>query len=570
MLDFNGISFSFNLGRVNLYEGYVLSEADVTVGPYYNMFVQNYTAGGPVVPCTPPPTATVVAPACGGAGYSLSGVGVTDLTYTSNGTTYTFNPCRPVTSSPCSVSSASTASLCVNTSLTSHYAAAYYAPAYDPVLTSTIPNGIQQYYRNGDACGLIVRDVTVQFVCGYAATTAFISSANASGPCSTALVVQTAAVCGAPLALSTPGYSFSSTTCGGGLFDLTALDSSDFQFQDYAGTTYFWRPCSSVSVSNCSSALPTSWCQLGDIAYSLAAVSGHATSYTRLSNGLLMQIQDGSTCGTGFPRAANIELVCNATATAPWLASYVESAGGSSGQNSDGEGYCHYIAVIHTSSVCTLLSPQSSSSAPPSPVTSVTSAPSLSSSPSTLRSSSTPSSSAASPASSSASSAAVVVRASSSAPSPVSSSAAVPVVPSTAASPVSSSAASPRVPTSPPVPIPSSTVAAPVAALVTSSPSTALPSAVSSSTSTAGAVPAGGGGSSSSSGLSGGAIAGVVIGSVVGVCLLCVLLFVCAGFGRRHKGGEAGEVKPTRMSSDDEPEQSQIGESDTVEEVEMA
>jgi hypothetical protein len=80
----------------------------------------------------------------------------------------------------------------------------------------------------------------------------------------------------------------------------------------------------------------------------------------------------------------------------------------------------------------------------------------------------------------------------------------------------------------PPPPTPSSSSSVPVAVVTSSSSSAAGPavSVPSSSSSSSGSAQSGGGGGGGS-GLSGGAIAGIVIGSVVGGCLLCALLVFC-------------------------------------------
>lgn len=54
--------------------------------------------------------------------------------------------------------------------------------------------------------------------------------------------------------------------------------------------------------------------------------------------------------------------------------------------------------------------------------------------------------------------------------------------------------------------------------------------------------------SSSSSSLSGGAIAGIVIGCIVGAAVLCVILFcVCAGGNRYGRGGKSSSSDPDAM-----------------------
>ena len=97
--DVDGITLLSSLTEVNLYGGTVISQGAISAGTSYSMFVQPYS-GGSTISCSPQ-TIPLATPACGGAGYNLSSVGVSDLTYTSAGTTYTFNPCRAIASGAC-------------------------------------------------------------------------------------------------------------------------------------------------------------------------------------------------------------------------------------------------------------------------------------------------------------------------------------------------------------------------------------------------------------------------------------------------------------------------------------
>jgi len=99
--------------------------------------------------------------------------------------------------------------------------------------------------------------------------------------------------------------------------------------------------------------------------------------------------------------------------------------------------------------------------------------------------------------------------------------------------------------------------------------STAGSSTTRSSSSTAGTVvsnPTGAASSSSSSSLSGGAIAGIVIGSIVGLAILAVILFFLMSRGR-HQKFEDGKMSGSHSQHEDEV--SHVSQSAHTDEVEM-
>ncbi|KAI0132395.1 SH3 domain-containing protein [Xylariales sp. AK1849] len=86
---------------------------------------------------------------------------------------------------------------------------------------------------------------------------------------------------------------------------------------------------------------------------------------------------------------------------------------------------------------------------------------------------------------------------------------------------------------------------------------TATPTASSSST----AVPAP---AASNNGLSGGAIAGIVIGSLIGIALLAFLLFMCIRLARRRRGSQKGSIFNQPSPSRTGPSTTQIPATNTV------
>ena len=446
---------------------------------------------------------------CGGAGYDLTSISGSDLQYiSSTGVAVELNVCRSLSTG-----------VCANRNITFCYGSspiAYSQPGIEVIQWTTISNGVQSYSLNGYYCsaGGVVASATTQFVCNATATTPIISSVTVN-VCSYTAVVQTAAVCAAPLPLTTVGLPYVSNVCGGGVYNLSALDSTDLTFNTTGGAQYWWRPCSAVTTSTCVNATaPTSFCQSGP--YSLGyGLTPNSTTYTVLNNGLLMQMQDGTLCNNYFPRETNVYLTCNPAATTAVYSSYSEAPQAAG----NGYSYCHYTLNVQTSAVCSQIRqpslPSSSSSS---------GSPSSSSSPSYFSSSSSSSSRVIAPTITSSSSA-------------VSSSSSSPLRSSSSSS--SSSAFAPIFVTSSSRSSSSSSPSSASASIITSSSSSstaapAIPSSSSSSSSSTGAVT----GSSSSSSLSGGAIAGIVIGSVVGAALLCVICIALFMF-RSGKRGES-------------------------------
>ncbi len=308
---------------------------------------------------------------CGGAGYDLTSIASSDLVYYGTGATtttaYTLNPCRPISTGLCA---GRNATFCYNTSATGVTMLSYYQPGVEVVAWSQLVGGVQSVTQNGALCytgstSTIIQS-TVQYVCNSTVSAPFISSVVATSTCAYTAVVQTSLVCASPLAVTTPGLPYVSNVCGGGAYNLSTLDSTDFQFTVVGADagTYWYRPCSNVSTSTCSgSTSPTSFCQYGQYSLGYGATPG-ATTYTVLSNGLLIQIQDGTVCNGYFPRASNTYLVCNASATTPYFQSFTET----SAALGNGYSYCHYTTYIQTAAVCTLL-PPSAVTAAPTPIT---------------------------------------------------------------------------------------------------------------------------------------------------------------------------------------------------------
>ena len=365
-------------------------------------------------------------------------------------------------------------------------------------LSSGGQSGIAQILQDGTLCANATvsptnsqfdNQGTIQYLCNASATTAFISSIVESPPCRFTAVVQTSVVCAtAALGVSSAvGTAVLSGQCGGGFYALQGLNSADLQFSS-GGWQYAVRVCGSVtSTTQCGPGV--SICQFNSVPLQQALATftppSPAVVWVYNGNGMSQIIQDGAGC-LDQSRLTNLTFVCNVSATTPVFLNEFESP------------TCHYQISVATNAVC---GPPFAASA------------SSSSSSTAVGSSSAIASSSARP-----------LSVSSSAPSPSSS------------PPSSLSSSAPRAPSSSP-----STAQSSSAPRLTSAPSSALsPSAFVSSSpvpaSTGGAVTA----ASSSSSLGGGAIAGIVVGCVVGVLVVCCgLLFLRVA--RRSKGAPGGE-----------------------------
>ena len=347
----------------------------------------------------------------------------------------------------------------------------------------------------------------------------------------------------ARLSYSTITYSYSgpseAAVCGAGVFPQLA-SIPDLNLTS-GNNTYWLKPCGVTSTSACvSGGLATqaaSVCAVqGNRLSSLATDNPTATQWYLTSNTSARSItQDGaSTASCRQTPIVTVDYVCLANASSAVLSSVAVSG-------------CTYNFVVNTNLLCSAPpsstpSSSSSSSAVPSTSSSGTSA-----SPSSVSSSAVSSSAVASASSSAAS---APTRPSSSSTSSPASPTSTPV-PSSSPSP---SSTSPGSVTS--VAQPTSSVAQPTSAGVAAASSSSSSSS-SSSAAAAGSVSNSGGGGSSS--LSGGAIAGIVIGTVAGVALLCLLLVFL--LGRNSKNGSKRMTETSDFNT--QPE------SDTTDEVEL-
>jgi len=205
--------------------------------------------------------------------------------------------------------------------------------------------GVAQLVQDGRSCGAFNRGGSIQYLCNPSATTPYISSITETTTCQYQAIIQTAAVCSQVPASgfsTTVGTSIISSTCGGGIYDLTQLNSQDITATNLAGYAWSIRLCGPVSVSApCyTTANPsTSICQSGNVLATYQPTV-YPVVYQYLAPGVMSQIiQDGAGCANQN-RLTNVTLVCNSSATTPVLTSMVESP------------ICHYTFTVQTSAVC--------------------------------------------------------------------------------------------------------------------------------------------------------------------------------------------------------------------------
>lgn len=210
------------------------------------------------------------------------------------------------------------------------------------------------------------REASFVYLCDATATTPVLVNVSEVHTCYYTAYFRTAAACSPTNGVATGpnggvGSTWYDTRCGGGKYDLSALQSQDL-FWDANSTSstdgwqWFLRVCGSVSSANCTatagqggSSIPSTQtamlCQSdktnptgNDNAASFYVANQQLWSIT--STGLTVSIQDGESCGTNFPRETMVNFVCNAAATTAVLTGVVEAPA------------CYYTATVQTNLVC--------------------------------------------------------------------------------------------------------------------------------------------------------------------------------------------------------------------------
>ena len=334
---------SQSLGRSNWGDNFFLGEVDTF--NVYSIALNANQVYSLYEKASQPPGGQVQF-SCVGAGFDMTNVGNQDYTLNNyNGYNWIVHPCGYIDNGTC----AAGASFCQGNNVVSSF-----EPTLNPVLWQRISGGVQLSVTDGAQCGSAAygRTGVVRFLCSETAQTPYLAQINEVVGCTYVAIIYTLQACQPvnPNLITAVGEPFASPVCGGGLFDLSTLNTADIP---YIGNGYYWyvRPCQTVSNPNCTSAQPTSLCQYagGGNAYSISnyvATTGTPTVYTLTQQGstygLMMQIQDGAVCNNQFPRVAILTFVCDTTASTPVISSIVESP----------IIYCHYTVTIRTTAVC--------------------------------------------------------------------------------------------------------------------------------------------------------------------------------------------------------------------------
>jgi len=277
-----------------------------------------------------------------------------DLVYTGGGYTWYLRPCGSVINSTCSAAAAAAGTS--NWMLCQVYlgsaGVAYDASIYNPYLTTYTPirSGVIMTVADGATCygtTLGARVTMVWFQCNTSATTAWIYNITESPQCTYNVYVWTSLVCPGP-----------QTTCGGAGYDLSALTGrGDLQqVNTTSGYTWYFSPCGVVQNSVCQlnpASQSSMMCQVytaTNTTYDISTYASQLTTWTAITNGVQMQIQDGLTCnGYDFQRMLTVNFLCNQGGGYGLVSVYETTV-------------CNYLATVNTGIVCSQLQPGSSSS----------------------------------------------------------------------------------------------------------------------------------------------------------------------------------------------------------------
>ena len=314
-----------------------------------------------------PSYASGTGPTCYGAGFDVSASNIDMFYQQYGGYTYYVHPCGNFQNKmPC----AAGVSMCQAANDGS--GSAYVASRWNASAPSWLqmPNGVQMTIATGDGCGSTAqaRYAVYNFVCDTSATTPQLSYVYEIEECHYEAYIATVQACtyysGLIASKANVGSTFLSNTCGGGVYPLGPISSTELYQNASASSpfSYVVRPCGNVQNPSCAAINPTSFCQYQgqppaiSLPYNAATWSPNNAfnQWQVTSNGIILTVQDGTVCPVinNGPRTGIFVFICNATATTAWLAGVQEIE------------VCHYTATIHTNLVCTnqlLIQPSTSS-----------------------------------------------------------------------------------------------------------------------------------------------------------------------------------------------------------------
>jgi len=245
---------------------------------------------------------------CGGP-YDLSSLSTSDLSFddVANNYTWVLRPCGKVSDARCLANTlTNNAMMCqVRDQDAGTFDIAVYLPEY--VQYNPTRGGLNMSIQDGAMCGNTPRALTIMFTCDTTASTARLVSVIEVSVCNYVARVYTNLVC-----------PRTGTTCGGAGYDLTALTTRGdlYLADDGQANHWYFAPCGTVQNSQCarSSATENSMmCQVSqyNTTYNVASYIPQAITWTAITNGVQMSVQDGQTCnGYDFERKLVVNFMC--------------------------------------------------------------------------------------------------------------------------------------------------------------------------------------------------------------------------------------------------------------------
>ena len=276
---------------------------------------------------------------CGGI-YNLLPLSTTDLVWQSPGEyKWVFRPCGAISSdSNCTNAAAATSGGWMVCQDSEYGYGAYEGSSWNQHTVSWTPtrNGVLMIQADGSQCGSYGARVTrAYFLCNPAYTTAQLVNVTEGPTCTYTLLVYTNLVCPSP-----------ATTCGGAGYDLSALTTrGDLQYNGTNGYNYYFNPCGTVQNSQCQANLLTQeamMCQASQSdasSYDIAVYVPQAITWTAISGGVQMRVQDGSTCDNHqFERVLTVNFICGTNYGYRMNVTEVKT--------------CYYVAYVQTGLAC--------------------------------------------------------------------------------------------------------------------------------------------------------------------------------------------------------------------------
>ena len=250
---------------------------------------------------------------CGGP-YDLSSLSTQDISYdnVAANVTWVLRPCGRVSDPRCLANTrTNNAMMCqVRDQDSVTYDVANYLPEY--VSYNPTRTGLNMTIQDGDYCGATAstaRKLTVMYDCDATATTARLVSVIETSICVYVARVMTNLVC-----------PRTGVTCGGAGYDLSALTTRGdlFLADDGSSNHWYFSPCGTVQNSQCTRSAVTEnsmMCQVNqyNTTYNVATYIPQAITWTAITNGVQMSVQDGQTCGDNvFERKLIVNFICGA------------------------------------------------------------------------------------------------------------------------------------------------------------------------------------------------------------------------------------------------------------------